>query len=155
MQLTKTLGLTLATLLMAGTAFAHDGGMARPTFAQIDTNADGAISLEEMQAQHDKRFTDADTDKNGELSDAEMAASHPNGDAARGTRIFKALDADNSGGLSKAEVQNRGGNEKVHFAAMDADSNGSISQAEFDAMGGKGGPWQRPLGTCGDNFQMP
>ena len=84
------LSALMATTLVAAPAFAKDGGPeggrgghhgegpGGGMFKQADTNSDGFLTREEMDAAHKKRldtmFQDLDTDKDGKLSQDEMKA---------------------------------------------------------------------------------
>jgi Ca2+-binding EF-hand superfamily protein len=128
----------------------------------IDTNNDGAISFEELQAQRpnvtQEQFTGLDADKNGTLSREELRSG-------MGRRIFSRLDADNSGGVSFDELAQRMPQlSQERFNKLDKDGNGQLSQGELSAArpphrgprpdgadGARRGPFggQRPGGAGG------
>jgi len=60
-----------AVLALAGTSFASNA----PSFDEVDTNKDGAISESEASAVETLDFAAADTDKDGKLSRAEYEAA--------------------------------------------------------------------------------
>ena len=117
----------------------------------IDTNKDGAISFEELQAQRpnvtQEQFAGLDADKNGSLSREELRSG-------MGRRIFGRLDADSSGGISFDELAQRMPQlSQERFNKLDKDGNGQLSQGELSAArpphrgprpDGAGGMRQRP-----------
>jgi Ca2+-binding EF-hand superfamily protein len=81
MRKTTALALLAALTLGSTAALAGDGkgshdGHHGPKFEEIDTNKDGAITREEMEAHHRKKldamFEKADGDKDGKLSQEEL-----------------------------------------------------------------------------------
>ncbi len=72
--------------------------MAGKKFAEADTDGNGVVSLEEFKAMQARR-EEAMKKRMGDKYDAERAAKRPSAE-----EMFKKLDADNSGGLSKAEL---------------------------------------------------
>ena len=116
----------------------------RGDFATLDTNGDGQLTLEELQAQRATRFDTADTDGDGALSLAELEAVQSERAAAHAARILARLDADDSGALTLDEM---GGNRPDRtgriFERLDADADGVISIDEFEAMKDRGGPGHR------------
>ncbi len=97
----------------------------------IDTNKDGAISFEELQAQRpnvtQEQFAGLDADKNGTLSREELRSG-------MGRRIFNRLDGDNSGGISFDELAQRMPQlSQERFNKLDKDGNGQLSQGELSA----------------------
>jgi Ca2+-binding EF-hand superfamily protein len=122
----------------------------------IDTNNDGAISFEELQAQRpnvtQEQFAGLDADKNGTLSREELRSG-------MGRRIFNRLDADSSGGISFEELAQRMPQlSQERFNKLDKDGNGQLSQGELSSVrpphrgprpDGAGGMRQRPGAGAG------
>ncbi len=135
----------LALTLSATQACADDrGGKGhRMDFATLDANGDGQITAAEIEAQKATRFAEMDTDGNGEISLEEFSAkgSGKSGDHAdRHARFFALLDADNSGGLTQAEIESRRNIDRsqMMLAMLDTNGDGQISQEEFEAGKGRG-----------------
>ena len=147
----------LTALALAGTAVVgvasshgkpgmggHMGGFmgergAKMPFEEIDADADGKITAEEMKAHADARFADADADKDGLVDAAELQA-HMLAQAAarmqeRSARMIEMMDADKDGKLSAAEMQS-GPRDGDRFARMlsrlDKDEDGAISREEIE-----------------------
>lgn len=80
MNMNKITALTIATLMLAGTAAANHHGEGKgkkgAKFAKIDTNSDGFITKSEMMTAHEKRvekhFAKLDADGDGKISKEEM-----------------------------------------------------------------------------------
>ena len=122
----------------------------------IDTNKDGAISFEELQAQRpnvtQEQFTGLDADKNGTLSREELRSG-------MGRQIFSRLDGDSSGGISFDELAQRMPQlSQERFNKLDKDGNGQLSQGELSSArpphrgprpDGAGGMRQRPGAGAG------
>jgi len=112
----------------------------------LDTNKDGAISFEELQAQRpnvtQEQFAGLDADKNGTLNREEIRSG-------MGRRIFSRLDGDSSGGISFDELAKRMPQlSQERFTKLDKDGNGQLSQGELSsARPPHGGP--RPDGAAG------
>jgi hypothetical protein len=145
---------SLTALALAGTAFAaiaasdgkpgraeHRGDRAMMLpFEDIDADADGKITTEEMQAHATLRFEEADADKDGLLDAAEMQAQMLARATARMTersaRMIERMDRDGDGKLS-AEEMRAGPREGDRFARMlsrlDKDEDGALSREEFEA----------------------
>lgn len=108
----------------------------RPSFEELDTNADGAVSKDEMQAHMQARFADADADGDGKITREEMSARMEARQAERRerflNRMFERRDADNDGALTMEEM--RSDRAEKMFARVDKDGDGSVSREEFDAM---------------------
>ncbi len=108
----------------------------RQSFEELDANADGLISPEEMQAKRADRFAQADTDGDGALTPAEMEARATAGAKNLRNRmldhIFAKRDTDGDGRLTLAEM-GEGRTDRL-FAATDTDKDGLISQPEFDTF---------------------
>lgn len=96
-----------------------------------DTNNDGGISFEELQAQRPnitrEQFAAIDADNNGSLSREEIRSG-------RGRMMFNRVDTDSSGGVSFAELAARMPRvTQERFNAIDKDGNGQLSQGELAA----------------------
>lgn len=118
MKRTTLATLIAATALVVAVPFAaqaergHDrrGGPDGEHMKAMDTNGDGDISKEEVQAFRATMFNAADANQDGALTLDEMIAHHETMEAQR-----------------KAERQ------ASMFAKLDADGNGTVSAAEFAA----------------------
>jgi len=126
----------------------------RPTFQQLDADADGKLSPAEIAAKipsfNEDRFKTRDKDGDGFLSPQEMAGSQrdkiakPMSDAAQGqektrkpAELFFRADADKSGSVSLEEVNALEPNfTKERFDKLDKDKDGLLTAKEF--------PQQRP-----------
>ncbi|SEQ27532.1 EF-hand domain-containing protein [Thalassovita taeanensis] len=135
----------LATLALAGTTLTasafgkermHGHGGPRITFEEVDTNADGKVTPEEMQGHFKARFDEADTDKDGALSADEMTAQAQKRAAERmaknTARMIKYRDENGDGKLSLEEMQPKRMGKM--FSWMDANDDGAISAKEFSEM---------------------
>jgi len=128
--------LVLATAgAFAGSATAdqHGGGPAMRLEA-LDTNADGAISREEIDAARRERFTEADTDGNSILSEEEFTvAMEARAEERRNRRrgnAFERADSNGDGGLTFDETGTR---LESMFERVDTDGDGLITEAEMEA----------------------
>lgn len=103
-------------------------------FDKIDTNHDGQLSVDEMQAAHReaaaKHFAEKDADKDGKLSRAEVAKMP---DA-----VFARIDANHDGFLTPDELaQAHGGHGEKRFLRADTNGDGLISRDEALARSDK------------------
>lgn len=106
-------------------------------FEQLDANADGVATPEELMAMRERVFGQFDADANGELTQQEIESAmrqRAQGERGRtpppprGDR-FAALDVDGSGTLSKQEfVQARG----PLLERLDANGDGAITRTEAE-----------------------
>jgi Ca2+-binding EF-hand superfamily protein len=104
---------------------------------QMDTDGDGKVTLEEIQAKRKAEVTALDANNDGKISaeelvNAEMARIRPGVEARVAARI-KALDVDGDGMLSAAELATPPGGARM-FERMDRDGDGAISPEEMEAM---------------------
>ena len=133
----KTYGIGLVVLLLLtvglGTAAAQGKSpvVTQTSFARIDTNGDGIITVAEYEAYWKGRFRDIDADKDGKIMAAEFEASVK--------RQFSTLDADKDNALVAQEFvayycgPDAKAPKKAKKKAMkkiDADKNGKIGKDE-------------------------
>ena len=153
-----TLGLSIAALLSAGSAFAAPGQATGQGRAKVDADGNGTITRAEAQASATTRFARMDVNKDGKIDQADRQLRRE----TMKTRMFERLDTDKNGQLTKAEFnagsghggrgkrvatndqddagvahRGRGHGRRGGMMGMgrmaDADSNGAITQAEFQA----------------------
>lgn len=117
-----------AGLMMTAANAAPNGGMMPMAFADLDTNGDGSISQEELDAHKAARFAEMDTNGDGGLSAEELAL---NARKQRGQRMVSQLDSNGDGLIQIDELGK--GQRGDPFMRMDANSDGSISEEEFNA----------------------
>lgn len=145
--------VAVAALGLAAVPALAKGGMwggAMPTFASLDTDADGKITADELNAAHAARLAAMDADKDGFLTAAELIAARMGAKmdpaampapmaekiTAKVQGMLNPMDADKDGKVSLSEFQapnGKGGHEQM-IAKVDTDGDSAISQAEFDAM---------------------
>ncbi|MGR3290048.1 MAG: EF-hand domain-containing protein [Paracoccaceae bacterium] len=109
-------------------------GQDRPSFAELDTNGDGSISVAEMQAQANERFNAMDSNGDGVISAEESAAAAATKAGERAEMMFARMlewrDSDGDGALSQSEI---GGNRAEQmFSRLDTDNDGTISAEEYE-----------------------
>ena len=131
----KTIGFSLAALLIAGSsvALAHGpegechGGKGRGPgahFEELDANKDGSLSQAEFLAKGEAHFAQADTNKDGKLTKEERQAAH----AAHMKERFAKKDKNGDGKLSKDEL---GRMPEEFQKRLDTNGDGAITQAEM------------------------
>src|SRR5262245_24843060 len=153
-------GIVAAALFSVGSLAAQD---AADLFSKLDVNKDGFVTPDEVQesqrALYERLLRNADKDGDKKLSKEEFLAGlkpdetpkpplaggpafpGPRGDKGGDPReIFKRIDANNDGKLTKDELP---GPIRENFARLDANGDGSVSPEEF-AQGA--GPTGRPFG---------
>ena len=112
-------------------------------FEEIDTNADGKVTMEELQAHRKARFEAADTNGDGKLSAEEMTAAaqarKAERMAKRSARMIEKFDANDDGALSLDEMPGQGDRMGKMFERVDADGDGAITKEEMAKMRGKHG----------------
>ncbi len=149
-------GLTALSLIAtagAAVAFGKDramhgqGGPRGPMFQfeEVDANADGKVTAEEIQAYEKARFDAADTNGDGSLSAEEMQASMAKRAEERAAqrqkmmteRMMKRMDANKDGVLSFDEMPGQQTHTEQMFARVDADGDGAVTKEEMDAAKAK------------------
>ena len=135
-----------AAALIGLSAFAYaDHNGERPNrwaerLAELDTDGDGNISRAEADAPKFEMFAAADTNADGALSFDEMnafrEAERERRRAERQQRQFENLDADGNGTVSADEFAARG---EHMFDRLDANDDGLISAEEAEARQGRRG----------------
>ncbi len=131
--------LVVSALLLAACA-APDRGTNAPlplpsaAFDRIDTDADGAVEVEEWNEAGSKVFASLDTDRGGAISPAELEAGFDSLDLNRDGVIDKgeadipSLDTDGDSVISRVEWHGA-----IIQQKLDINRDGSVSRAEFEA----------------------
>ena len=111
--------LTVSAALIAGLASADmksDRTKKSMMYAKkLDTNADGAISLDELTARQDRRFAKIDQNNNGLIDKDEFNA--------RLVAMFTRMDQNGDGLLRDDELPRQGYGKKHHFQHDHRDKN--------------------------------
>ena len=141
-------GVAAVSLIATGgmaTAFGKkegQHGMRGPLkhFEEIDANADGKVTKEEMEAHFKARFAKADADGDGKLTADELQAAAAERQAQRmakrTARMIERHDANDDGALSMDEMPGQNGRGAQMFDKVDADGDGAITKEEMaDARG--------------------
>jgi hypothetical protein len=109
------------------------GPIAHEVLQSVDTNKDGMLSQDEINAAVNARFSQFDADKNGSLSLTEFQALWADITKPIAVRAFQFLDPDGDAAVTKAELDDRFGNVVSRF---DRNGDGMLSPA--DHMGPRG-----------------
>lgn len=102
-------------------------------FATIDTNGDGALSMDEMKVHHDEEMAKRETKMKEKMP--EKMASMKEKKHSRMNEYFTKMDKDGNGTLTFDEFGHAG--EKDMFARMDSNGDGRITKDERKAGGKK------------------
>lgn len=100
---------------------------------EMDTNKDGTVSAQEIDAFEKTRAAGIDTDKDGAVSVEELKAWRENQAMQRMADELKRMDRDGDGKVSIAEFEAAG---EWRLARLDRDGDGSIEPSEME-----GGRW--------------
>jgi Ca2+-binding EF-hand superfamily protein len=122
---------TTVTILGCGLLLGIAAGAQLPG----DSDGDGAVSLEEMQAwrarETAERFEALDADSDGRLTAEEFRDGRRQGPG----RTLERFDSDGDGAVTLAEIQVvRPEASGEHFAELDVDGDGRLTEDEFRAM---------------------
>ena len=126
--------LATAFVATAGTGFAFGSRQGGPgfdiSFAELDADGDGQVTMQELAAMGAARFDAADSDGNGVLSAEEIQARAQEQVAKRVAGMIQRFDQDGDGALSRDEMPGprRAGR---MFERFDQDGSGGISEQEF------------------------
>ena len=131
--------LMVATLLSAATALplvANAASSDKPAVGYqklkaLDKDGDGKISRAEAAAapRLAKRFDAIDANKDSFITADEMKAARAKASAV----MFKRIDTDNDGRVSKAEADAKAPRLAKHFATVDTTKDGFVSKEELAA----------------------
>jgi len=139
---------TLGALTLGATAFAEGGKRGgKLDFSTVDTNEDGFITVEELQAHQVARFAERDANGDGFLNADEMKAAWVARAEEKGREIneerlerrvefmLRGLDENNDNQVSAEEAQK--GDPAQMIERLDTDGDGKISVAELEEIRGK------------------
>lgn len=133
---------SFSTVAQADAGGRGDRGGPMFNFEEMDANADGKVTKEEITAYHAAKIAAMDTDKDGNLSEAELLAGQQQRqaerEAQRGAKMVKRMlerqDANKDGVLSVTEMTPPADRGDKMFDRADVDGDGAISKAEADVM---------------------
>jgi hypothetical protein len=140
--------LSTAVLCIALTSF---GAAARPPepsqgpggmagfLARFDSDGDGLVTRQEIEAVRAAEFQEADSNADGSLSYDEFVAMQQQRRAERLANDFALLDQDGNGAISGSEFSDGQPQEQADVAAVlfglaDLDADASLSLAELQAL---------------------
>jgi len=136
MKNTGIIALIVASvgIVGAGAVLANSGpgrhGM-NMSFEKLDADGNGEITQAEIDALKAGRFAAADSNGDGALSLEELQAQANKKAEQHAAAMLDRHDANGDGQLSQDELPKPRGSGHM-FERMDADGNGSISKEEFD-----------------------
>ncbi len=104
----------------AGTALAGDAAQ-NSWFKVLDRDANGSVSLTELQTVRNTRFFNMDRNRDLQLSHLEIASN------ADWKHRFKRLDSNEDGAISLKEFETKG---RTRFRAIDQNRDGRITPRE-------------------------
>jgi len=141
---------------MGGMGMAGGQRMAQLSFADLDTNGDGQLTLDELTARPADHFASADANGDGGLSADEMTemmlSQMQDRIATMAAQMVTRLDA-NKDGLVQADEMKPMGNDGAGlermFSIMDVNGDGAVSEEEFDLVTQRLGQMQQRMGERG------
>jgi Ca2+-binding EF-hand superfamily protein len=127
------------------------GPVAHEMLKTVDTNNDGALSQDEINAAVNSRFAEFDADRSGSLSLTEFEALWAEITKPMAVRAFQFLDPDGDAAVSKGELDDRF--DKV-VSRFDRNGDGVLSPADHRGPPGGHG-WWRHHGGWWNNGPAP
>ena len=132
-------GIVAAALSVTAVSVAAKGmgrnGPMMPSFQELDADQDGKITPSEIEAFSKLRFETADTNSDGFLSADELEAQTlkrmQERAKMRSAKMLEKKDANGDGKLSLEEMKQNGKRQAKMFKHMDADNDGAISAQEY------------------------
>jgi hypothetical protein len=118
-------GIVVAGTSLAQGGFGHGGqmgmmhGLGHEMLQKLDTNADGGLSQEEIDAGVNARLTQFDANKDGKLALAEFEALWADLTRPVAVRAFQFLDPDGDAAITKQELNDRFGRAVARFDRND------------------------------------
>jgi len=124
MNLSRTIIMFFGVILFGlSGVFAQQVGAPsiKADFQKIDTNKDGFITSDELQAHQTKQFNKLDKNKNGIIEKSELKDDE--------SKMFEKADKNNDNQISQKEAFE---NFNDYFNSMDADKDRRVSESEFE-----------------------
>jgi hypothetical protein len=134
-------GVVLAGASVAQSGFGRHGhmgmmhGIGLDMLQKLDTNADGGLSQEEIDAAVNARFSEFDANKDGKLALVEFEALWADLTRPVAVRAFQFLDPDGDAAVSKEELDDRFG---AVVARWDHNDDGVLSRDDRRHHRGRG-----------------
>jgi hypothetical protein len=122
-------------------------GIGHEMIESVDTNKDGALSQDEIDAAIDARFAAFDADKNGSLSLQEFEALWAEITRPAAVRAFQFLDPDGDAAVAKSELDDRFGSLVSRF---DRNDDGMLSPDDRPERRGWRARWHHGHGDDED-----
>lgn len=121
---------TAVLILFGAPVMAQDGGQDQRgarMFDRFDSDASGAVSLDEFVKGADRRFSRMDRNNDGTVTEGEVDAFIAKRTRRIKDRILSRLDANGDGAITQAEFE---AVRRDRFARLDVDKSGEIEKAE-------------------------
>ena len=115
------------------------------SFEELDADGNGEVTRAEMEASGQARVAAADTDGDGVLSPEELEARAAEGVKRHVGLLMNRADANADGKLSMDEMKEAMPRRQATFEELDTDNSGGLTKAEMEA-GQKKGFWKRHHG---------
>lgn len=118
-----------AIAAVPATAFAMEPYLPKSpkTFGHVDDNADGKLTMPEIETRAIRRFDRYDTDHDGAVTSAEIDATLQKALEKRRERLLAKLDANHDGTIRKTEID---AYVQELLTEADSDGDGGVTLAE-------------------------